>query len=142
MPFLPSSGAISIGTLNSFFAGSGTSLSNFYRGGARVPATKTTTTTTTEGPFFSPFEAPFYLVGYDGENNQTIFQWDTLFFYVVNGFVDSVTVGGVTYAKNFPASGFWAITRSTTSTVTVNINTGVPSSGTISLSNFYGAERP
>lgn len=156
MPFLQSSGAISIANLNSFFPGSGTAMSNFYRGGGRVPATKTVTTTTrepTSGERYDisggPFTSYWYTNSVEGRwavwNNATVAT-------PASDDTTSVTVGNVTYfrgtlrAYDAPPYGatiaYYAIYRTVTSTSTVNINTGIPSSGQISLSQFYGAETP
>lgn len=143
MPFLQSSGAISIANLNSFFPGSGTSMSNFYRGGGRVPTTKTVTTVTRE-----PTSGEFY------NRSNTFFAngGDVLWFGAnVSGGqafnMTSWTVGNVTYFRGTARESdeygtYYGIFRTITSSSTVSINTGIPSSGQISLNQFYGAETP
>lgn len=156
MPFLQSSGPISIGDIANLFGGFG-SLSNYYRGGAYIPATKPVTV-------FEPAGGGFIYSGFPYDSNPPT-QWvhndsgadkysftylsTSLFWSGVNvaSFVDasatSFTVGGFTYHKD-PGANWaqfrWRIRR--TSVTNQNINTGIPSSGTISLSQFYGAEKP
>ena len=150
MPALPTSGTMSIGTLNGFFGGSGTALSNFYRGGARVPSTRTSTVTVRE-----PSSGELFNGGYEWrvDSFQSTVIWGGNSTGLGSGTTNytSVTLSGITYfrgslrANIFDGEGvlLWSeygIFRTYPSTVTTAINTGVPSSGTISLSNFYGAE--
>lgn len=119
------------------------SMSQYYRGGARVPTTRTTTTT--EGPFFD--NANYYWYRRTTGNNQLRWAGVT----VVNGTygdVGSISAGGYLYIRGAFQSGTgsglnpfkYAISRQYTTTT--NINTGVPSSGTISISQLLGAENP
>lgn len=149
MPFLQSSGAISINDIRNMFGGpSSPSLGNYYRGGAYIPSSKTVSTEVRD-----PTSG-------DYRNSNTY--WDT---YTVGGTyaawfgssiypgsATSITVGGFTYYRGTlrsTSSGqygttnyFYGIYRTSGSTSTVSINTGVPGSGQISLSQFYGAEKP
>jgi hypothetical protein len=146
MPFLQSSGAISIANLNSFFPGSGTSMSNFYRGGGRVPATKTTTQTITESP---AFDFNFYWVN-GGGGPYLVWAGVNIYGNQNDSWRTSVTIGIWTYypgaysGYSDPTYGipYYNIYRQRQASQTVNINTGIPSSGQISLSQFYGAETP
>lgn len=151
MPFLQSSGAISFANLNGFFPGSGTSMSNFYRGGGRVPSTKSVTTRDPASDWYN---------GYGSANSWRIASPNQLFLVWGNAFqvqavanqtnTTSYTVGGFTYLRGplrldntgYGGDGtlYYDIARQSTSTV--SINTGIPSSGQISLSQFYGAETP
>jgi hypothetical protein len=146
---LPTSGAISIGTLNGFFSGSGTSMSNFYRGGGRVPSTRTTNITVRE-----PASGEFYQLRWFWDQDFTINRSDVAWAGSYTGIIaginaTSVTSGSFTYFRgSFRDSdsdeggvyrNYFGIYRTYPSTTTTQINTGVPSSGTISLSNFYGA---
>ena len=158
MPSLPSSGPMSIGTLNGFFGGSGTSLSNFYRGGGRVPSTRTSTVTVREPSSGEYWNGNYqWRVYSDYYGVQAIVLWgndaNNPNVSNINEYATSVTAGGYTYYRgNYRASIYtgdespelmweeYGIFRTYLSTVTTAINTGVPSSGTISLSNFYGAE--
>jgi hypothetical protein len=146
MATLASSGAISIGTLNSFFSGSGTSMSNFYRGGARVPSTRIVAITVSEGPFYQQvvydwaveygfgtraYWAGTYLGALVSDFDSTSFTSGST-TYFRGAFQVQTTISEVTIDH-------YAIRREYPGTTTQAINTGVPSSGTISLSNFYGA---
>ena len=161
---LPTSGTISINDLRVEFGDSGSSsLSEFYRGGGLVPATQTTTTsTTTYEPsatthYFS-LTSPLYGWVQDEGSPFTIYlYWDNLelvqFTDSSFGATSSYThTDGWTYvrASSPGATGIdlgdiivtvFPIRRQKTTTVTTvtNINTGVPTSGTISLTDFYGA---
>ena len=146
MPFLQSSGAISIANLNSFFPGSGTSMSNFYRGGGRVPTTKTVTTVTrepTSGDFYNVTTAYTF---YYSSGDISWFNIDVTGGAAVPNST-SFTVGNITYFRGTARESneygtYYGVFRTITSTSTVNINTGIPSSGQISLNQFYGAETP
>jgi hypothetical protein len=150
MATLPGSGAISIGTLNGFFSGSGTAMSNFYRGGGRVPSTRTVAITVRE-----PSSGEFYSFRWEwvrnyASGNESDIWWNGSYIGSADISATSFTSGSVTYFRgSFQTSDFdpelgtlrdyYGIFRTFPSTTTVAINTGVPSSGTISLSNFYGA---
>lgn len=155
MSFLQGSGAISIGNLNSHFPGSGTSMSNFYRGGSRVPSSKTVTTVTRQPASGEFYSMSFPAFAWSDGAYSGIF-WNNESLPVNTNGVSSVTTGGWTY---FPGSlrrtdavgadayspgspGYSrAVFRTQTSSSTTSINQGIPASGTISLSQFYGAER-
>jgi len=141
MPFLPSSGPLSINDIRNLFGGPGSpSLANYYRGGAYVPSTKSSTTV--EGPFFVFNTARndyWYSTG-GGFNAQ----WNGTRYAVGVGST-SFSAGGWTYYRTtFQFTdygvGYYSIRREQGSTV--SINGGVPTSGTISISNLYGAEKP
>jgi hypothetical protein len=152
MPFLQGSGSMSIGNLNGFFPGGGTSMSNFYRGGGRVPATKTVTTTVREPStgFASNGWNWYWLYSIGGQAVQFWWQGSNLAGWVYGmANVTSYTIGAYTYLRGpvvqFDAKGnanFHSIARTSQSSSTANINTGIPSSGQISLSQFFGAETP
>lgn len=157
---LPTSGTISINDLRVEFGDSGSSsLSEFYRGGGLVPATQTTSTTTYE-PSATTFEyslvSPLYGWVQDESSPFTIYlYWNNVelvqFTDSSFGATSSYThTDGWTYvrASSPSATGIdlgdiivsvFPIRRQKTTTTVININTGVPTSGTISLSNFYGA---
>jgi hypothetical protein len=152
MPFLQGSGSISIANLNGFFPGGGTSMSNFYRGGGRVPATKTVTTTVREpstGFFYSAWHW-FWLYSIPGQAVQFWWQGSNLAGWVYGlPNATSYTIGAFTYLRGdtmfFDNKGnatYHGIARISQSSSTANINTGIPSSGQISLSQFFGAETP
>lgn len=153
MPFLQGSGAISINDIRNLFGGPGSpSLANYYRGGSYIPSTKTVTTTTREpssGEYFS-----FYAYMWRASNSNTVtIRWANV---VIGTFspvtLTSVTVGGATYYRGSYYGGYgyyggdtgndYRLYRVVTSTTTTSINTNIPTSGTISLSQFYSAEKP
>ena len=151
MPFLPSSGQISIGTLNGFFPGSGTAMSNFYRGGGRVPATKTVPTSTREPASGDVYNSSNFwqLIG----NGQVYIRWagvNVQWGARLGVNATSWTSGNITYYRGSlrvpfaPKTNYadYAVFRIISGSTTVSINTGIPSSGQISLSQFYGAEVP
>lgn len=171
MPFLPSSGPLSINDIRNLFGGpSSPAMSNYYRGGAYIPATKTSTVTVrepTSGEYFDRNASAYnsVIVSNSGftpndPNGNTVYYWfknlgtgGGIEVLPGVGNFPSVTFGGATYFRGshrvfeydstYAVSTNWfGIYRTTTSTVTTNINTGVPSSGQISLSQFYGAEKP
>lgn len=151
--YLPSSGAISLLSLKNFFGGpTSPAMSNYYRGGSYTPST--ITTVTTQGPSYSRV-----FRGYWAENtvipawplNRWTFYWayDVIGAYVEGG-ATTYTVGGWTYmdgGTGYGSSGtccggtvyYRSIKRQQTTNVAAN--TGIPSSGTISLSQFYGAAK-
>ncbi len=156
MATLQSSGAISLSQVQAVMGGANPiSLSEYYRGGAYVPSTKTVDVREpTSGEYFdytSP--APFYTWLY---YPQTLVD-DAIYWYpggpnplrIARGST-SYTYSGYTYFKgtfrvqtlaSYTVYSNWhAIYRTSPSTVSINGN--VPTSGAISLSNFYGAEKP
>jgi len=159
---LQTSGAISIGDLRTEFGDTGaSSLSEFYRGGSLVPATTTTTTITYQpGPGTSNYNysltSPLYGWLEDEYFPYTVYiYWNnaviTTFTQSYQGQISSDTYGGWTYYRfSIPTTtgvnigdgttySVYQIRRQQSSTTTTNINTSVPTSGTISLSDFYGA---
>ena len=156
MPFLQSSGAISIANLNSFFPGSGTAMSNFYRGGGRVPSTKTVSTVVREPSSGENWYGKF---GAFSWNMPTIgnreIRWNGTVVYTFpssDNTTTSVTVGSFTYFRGTlfvteqgsygTFNYYYGVWRTSGSSSTVSINGNIPTSGQISLSQFYGAEVP
>jgi hypothetical protein len=159
---LQTSGTISINNLRTEFGDTGTSsLSEFYRGGGLVPATTTTSTTTYQpgpgttnynysltSPLYGWLEDEYFpFTVYIYWNNAAI----TTFTQNYAGEISQDTSGGWTYYRfSSPTTtglnigdgttySVYQIRRQQTTNTTTNINTNVPTSGTISLSNFYGA---
>ena len=149
---LQTSGAISLLNLQNEFGGSNPiSISEYYRGGGLVPSTTTTYQPASgfaEVSLSTPFngwaqrqDSPYTVRIFWNSNTQVVeFSGADL------GSPSSYTTGGWTYYRdtnatftNIPFVGanydVWEIRRQQT----VNINTSVPTSGQISLSNFYGA---
>lgn len=174
MPFLPSSGALSINDIRNMFGGpSSPALSNYYRGGAYIPSQKTVNVTVSEpasGSYYSWNTSNNTAWAIDGGSDPSATSgsyqliwwfsslqsqgWTPSPTYLPNpGTVySSYTIGPYTYYRGYVGfagrdeygywSVFWSIYRTYLSSSTVNINTNVPSSGPISLSQFYGAEKP
>jgi hypothetical protein len=140
-------------------------MSQYYRGGARVPSTRTVITN--DGPRYVRSGSGGVLnynwrVWISGGSNYSGFTWGDdpgskygLYYVNVGGQnsgVTSFSFMGATYLRgNFretvgggttfnPRYSYYEITRQTSSTV--SINTGVPSSGTISISQLFGAANP
>jgi hypothetical protein len=116
-------------------------MSEYYRGGPYVPATRTTIVT--EGPTYA---RDSYCFRYTSNFNTTYIYWGGLIGSVA-GNVSSFSSGGVTYSRgafaestSFGLNTYYYISRQYPSTV--SINTGVPSSGTISIAQLYGATNP
>lgn len=151
-----SSGAVSIGDLQTQLGGSSpASMSEYYRGGSYVPATRTTTVT--EGPYWRPhsytsgrYEWDTYGGSYPNGTYLQIWWANVNIVFVTNGpGYTSYTTGGYTYYRGtyrgVISAGYdswwsWEVYR--TYTTTTSINTSVPSSGTISMNQFYGAANP
>lgn len=149
MPFLQSSGAISINDIRNMFGGPGSpSMANYYRGGAYIPATKPVTVFEPAGGGWTAEtgQGTYWIDYFDSKDNYTGSQiyWGGAFIAgFFNSGATSYTTGGYTYYKGpfwGGVGGAYFIRR--TSTTNQAINTGIPSSGTISLSQFYGAEKP
>jgi hypothetical protein len=136
------------------------SLDEYYRGGAYVPTTATgTVREPTTGEYYQyPTPTPTYCWGYlstpaDVNSASAFITWNSV---LLNGTAPpgstSYTEDGYTYYRGSykayrPSTGKtslpntdYAIYR--TGPATAAINTGVPSSGTISIANLYGAQNP
>ncbi len=114
------------------------SMSEYYRGGPYVPTTRTTTVS--EGPSYTLSSYDWYESG----SNLYVYWAGGLVYQGLTG-PASVAVGSVTYFRGAFVSGFlgrnhYYVSRQYPSTT--SINTGVPSSGTISISQLYGAANP
>lgn len=135
------------------------SMSEYYRGGAYVPTTRTITVQTRD-PSSGDYYSSAYLWRHDSSGynpgstaGSTLAFWNSATIVNTSSNVSSVTSGNTTtYRGSFRSfsydgtygisSNYFGVYRITTSTSTVSINTGVPSSGTISISQLYGAENP
>lgn len=169
MANLQSSGPIAISNIKNLFGGpTSPSLSNYYRGGSYIPSTKTVSTIAYEPPDGNTFlglvpssESGYWWIYsmYKGvwfirNNGTSVIWWNDVM--LIDGTISgtSWTSGAYTYYagsqmdSNFSTSCYcylwyaYKIRRTTGGSVTVNINTGIPSSGTIKLSQFYNAEKP
>ena len=151
MATLQSSGAISIANIASVMGGAAPhSLSEYYRGGAYVPSTRTVSTVVRE-----PTSGDYYVNpgNINGRWVNSLGGTNSYYFDGTKGHTSatSLTTGGYTYYRG-SYKGYvsgkagseyrYGIYRTSGSTTTVNINGSVPTSGAISLSNFYGAAKP
>lgn len=151
MAYLQSSGAISLSQVQGHWGGGNPiSMSEYYRNGSYVPSiyTETTTTTTTTNQPSSGFlhtvpSTRWFTVG--GVAN--IYWNSSSALVTAAATATSVTSGGWTYYRGtlmvtqYTLASFSIRRQQTTtssSTTTTNINTGIPSSGTISMNQFYG----
>lgn len=149
MGTMPSSGAISFDDLRTQLGPSSSAapvpFSDYYRGGSYVPGTTTT------GPNYSRTAPLYYWVNntVGGVYQGTDIWWNGSVVYSdpsspgLTG--TTVVVGSDTYTRGTlqstegPVSNrfiYYQVSKTTTK------NTGVPTSGTISLSNMYGASNP
>jgi hypothetical protein len=132
-------------------------MSNYYRGGPYVPTTRNVTVN--EGPFWQTYYNSYYNsngVVYGWINKASFFGSPAVAYYFWNYSQSgnlpynstSAVSGGITYLRGAyvgvlngnsrePA---YQVSRQYGSTQT--INTGVPSSGTLYLSQLYGAANP
>lgn len=137
MPNFQTSGAISFSELQSRFGGSNPiNFSEYYRNGSYVDGTATTTTT--QGPNYNYNNYNWYFM-----TPTTSIIWNGSSVYSQNTSATTVTTGGWTYTRgsfqyNDGYGLSYSVSRSQSSTT--NINTGIPTSGTISLNQFYGAQ--
>ena len=155
---LQTSGSISLGDLQDEFGGlNPIRITEYYRGGAYVPSTRTTTSssTTSEGPFYSLSFPEYGWAIQEFPPYETVLYWNGVIVFSFDdsdfGVTSSITIGNTIYYRvNFVVSGIpsggstysvYTIRReiTTTTTTTVNINTSVPTDGQISLGDFYGA---
>lgn len=155
MANLPSSGALSLQSLKSFFGGSATpKLTDYYRGGAYVPNTTTSgSSTRTPSTGSNYYRGETFANTYWTVNGALVWNSATITTNVGNAV--SYTVGNTTYYRDAlqetvsESSGYTSITvyyhrvyQIVNTQVVTNVNTGIPTSGPISLSHFYGAFRP
>jgi hypothetical protein len=129
------------------------SMSEYYRGGAYVPSARTVATTV-----YEPAGGGWTVSGntywntqpnvngkYGVTPGQTTVLWNgaQIYYNQYDPNLTSVTVSGITYYRGPLWSGYvYYIRRTYPSSYQQSINTGVPSSGAISISQLYGAENP
>ena len=149
MAVLPSSGALSINDIAGVMGGTAPhSLSEYYRGGGLTPSTRTVTVR-------EPTSGEYYTIGSDsfvdiGSSSTSVYWGGSAVATGLPVGTSSYSSGIYTYYRAsyqqqtgggyLPVEYWYGIYR--TSQSTVSINTGVPSSGAVSISNFYGAENP
>lgn len=127
------------------------SMSEYYRGGAYVPTSRTTTVREpTSGEYYASGPSTWWEAQYTPFPNLIIRWQGTNINAGTNINITSFTSGGYTYFRGSyrttlgdPYGGgynLYGLYRTSSSTTT--INTGVPASGQISLSQLYGAANP
>lgn len=140
---LQTSGAISFSQIQSEFGGSNPiSMSEYYRNGSYVPSS----ITSGAGSWSS----------YTGSTSAPGYYWSNLYILVWNGSQISnswsgsgtFTSGGYDYQREstyfattydkYAGNIYYYKVRRRTSGTTITVNSNVPTSGTISMSNFYG----
>ena len=154
MAVLPTSGALSINDIAGVMGGTAPhSLSEYYRFGPYTPGLRNITVyEPSSGEYYSVATPVYYFEDTPSAGVVIIWGGSTVASALPSG-TTSYTSGGYTYYRgSFQTSGggsgyvpfynLYGIYRSYPDVVI--INTGVPNIGatTISLSNFYGAEKP
>ena len=143
---LPSSGAISLLDLQNEYGGSSPiSLSEYYRNGAYVPnSISSVVREPSSGDYYT---AQSYEWVEQPAGTVLVVFWAGADAGVPNGYVGtSYTVGSYTYYRGAYRStdssfGFIFNGIYRTSGSSILVNQSVPTSGTISLSNFYGGRK-
>jgi hypothetical protein len=135
---LQTSGAISLSQVQSEFGGSNPiSMSEYYRGGSYVPTTGSGSYSSYQANLQSP---QYYFT------NHGIVVWNGSQVANVSAGSTSATAGGYTYQRGslyttisgkYSSTSYYYVRRGTAAT---SINTGIPSSGTISMNQFYGGQ--
>ena len=138
---IQTSGAISLQTLQNEFGGSHPiSMSEYYRGGTYVP-----TTVSNAAGAWSSYQANVYTYYWYTIDTYDIIRWANV--QKASGAYDTtVTAGGYEYERGSlftstsgggeggPSEYFYRVRRRVAGTV----NTSVPASGAVSMSQFYG----
>lgn len=126
------------------------SLSEYYRGGSFVPTTASTSVREpSSGEYFTQGASGYWWAASttSGAGNFGVY-WNGFLVFSANA--TSITVGAYTYFRGSlrinnsgcPCDPYYGYGIYRTSTSTTSINTGVPSSGQISISQLYGARNP
>lgn len=147
---LQASGAISLGNLQTEYGGANPiSLSEYYRNGTYVPDSIVTSTLVREpasGENYSSLSAPTYVwVANYYDNSQLVqIQWNNVALNPPVTTATSYTSGAYTYYRgtfregySFLSQSYFGIYRTSGSSTTTYVNQTVPTSGTVSLSQFY-----
>ena len=159
MATLQTSGAISLNDVKTTLGGlAAPSLSNYYRGGTYVKSSRTVNDETRQpssGGYYSTVAGFYsYWTASEGGGTPEFIGYEIMWqgssirnSSSVNAFsYSSYTVGNVTYYRGTylhtsqPSNiRAYEVYRRVYTTTTQSINTGVPSSGQISLASLYGA---
>lgn len=148
MPTMPSSGQISSSNLQSVFGKDSTfSSADYYRGGVFVPTSKTVIGS------FGPYQYSqasgseyYWLINTSTSKASILWNGTTIASNLSSSLIEYLHVpGGYRYelgSLQTSAAPFqWYNLRRRTE-YEQSINTGVPSSGVLTSSNWYGAENP
>lgn len=140
---LQTSGAISLSDIQGEFGGSNPiSMSEYYRNGSYVPSTISSTTTSS---WYGQFSPAYYFIQPAGTSSYTAY-WNGTYIGQSTG--GSITTGGYTYERGSlwntisDKSGttyYYEIRQ--TGTTSTTVNSGIPTSGTISFDQFYGGRK-
>jgi hypothetical protein len=120
-------------------------MNEYYRGGAYVPTTRTTATREpASGGVFNGTQY-WYIGGTSAYMRFSPYVNSQIQIPGNGSFVTSYSTGGATYFRfayiySCYGTDYYSLYRTASSSV--SINTGVPSSGQISISQLYGAENP
>jgi hypothetical protein len=143
---LPASGAISLSQVQTEFGGANPiDMSEYYRGGANVPASKSVTVLVREpGPGTTNWDATS-LVRVPNSGLST-WMWRGTTVAVINSGISSVVVNGWTYVRGGifrPAANHddWQLRRQQNQTTVTNMNVNIPASGGISFNQLYGGTK-
>lgn len=128
------------------------SISEFYRGGALVPASIPYTAVAYEGPLYD-FNAYYWQINVAdggisiGWGSPDVFGANV---YAGGGGFDSISIGGYVYYRGAyqetldikgPVSYLYAVGRYYYYTAYETVNTGIPGSGQVRFSQFYGGRK-
>jgi hypothetical protein len=141
---LQTSGEISLAQVQSEFGGSNPiEMAEYYRGGSFVPSTLAGAWSAYQGSL----NTPVYYWSYDSSSGVAEIYWNGAYVATPPSSSTTHTAGGFEYQQGSifdslnTKSGsisFYQVRRRTPSE---SVNTSIPTSGTISMSNFYGGRK-
>jgi len=143
---LPSSGTLTILDIVGEFGGVAShGLQEYYKDGGLVPSSRTELVI---GSYTEPVKDSYTSWSTHTDDLQLKIRWPYTTSYhsdISDRFVDTYLKGNYRYARSGGAviEGSWyeyAVKRRLEENQTVSINTGVPTTGEISIYDFYGAE--
>lgn len=144
---LQTSGAISYSQLQTEFGGSNPiSASEYYKNGSYVPSSVSVSTTVYDSQRIQLWTTYAWKADADGKGVSV--HWAGVRVYDnpnASSGTTSVTVGIYTYTRGSfygaTPDNYYYVARNYPSTTTTTVNTSIPTSGTLSLSNFYGGRK-
>lgn len=146
---LQASGTISLSNLQAEYGGSNPiSVSEYYRGGAYVPNNVSVNTTVDYGWRYDPNNG----IWRTGSAGYCQVLWDGSYVYYSNNTgsnLTSIVSGNSTYYRgnlvntNYSNSYHytWYVKKVSSTTTNEAVNTNVPTSGTVSLTQYYGGRK-